>query len=40
MAYVDVILTVPGTRLDGEVRGRALPAVVAALPFISPSFKR
>ncbi|MCX7739505.1 MAG: glycine cleavage system protein T, partial [Meiothermus sp.] len=34
MAYVRAELAGPGTRLEVEVRGRALPAVVVELPFL------
>ncbi len=40
MGYVEARLAAPGTRLAGEVRGKALPCVVSPLPFVPPSFKR
>ncbi len=30
----------PGTQLDGDVRGKRMPAVVADLPFRPATFKR
>lgn len=40
MGYVDATLARPGTTLDGEVRGKAMPVAVVPLPFVPPSFKR
>jgi len=40
MGYVPAGMAAPGTRLFGEVRGRRLPAAVAALPFHPTSYKR
>ena len=40
MGYVPAALATPGTALTGEVRGKRLPAAVAPLPFIPPTFKR
>ena len=40
MGYVPTALAAPGTKLWGEVRGKRLPATVAALPFRAPSYKR
>lgn len=40
MGYVAASLAEPGTRLFAELRGRRLPVVVAALPFITPRYKR
>ncbi|TNC50563.1 glycine cleavage system aminomethyltransferase GcvT [Rubellimicrobium rubrum] len=40
MGYVDAKLAQPGTRLNGDVRGRSLPVSVVPLPFVAPSFKR
>jgi aminomethyltransferase len=40
MGYVEATLSQPGTQLTGEVRGKALPIAVAALPFVPTSFKR
>jgi aminomethyltransferase len=40
MGYVDSMLAEPGTRLAGEVRGRALPVNIVPLPFVTHSFNR
>ncbi|QUS37289.1 glycine cleavage system aminomethyltransferase GcvT [Falsirhodobacter algicola] len=40
MGYVAAAHAAPGTPLFGEVRGKRLPVLVAALPFIPASFKR
>jgi aminomethyltransferase len=40
MAYLPAALATPGTRLWGEVRGRRLPATVAALPFRPPTYRK
>jgi aminomethyltransferase len=40
MGYVSRELTKPGTRLVAEVRGKHLPVVVAALPFVEPGYRR
>ena len=40
MGYVPRALATPGTELSGEVRGKRLPARVAALPFVPANFKR
>lgn len=40
MGYVPVALATPGTQLFAEVRGKYLPVTVAALPFVTNSFKR
>lgn len=40
MALVPAHLAAPGFRVYGEVRGRRLPATVAALPFRPPTYKR
>ncbi|SDX25206.1 glycine cleavage system aminomethyltransferase GcvT [Roseicitreum antarcticum] len=40
MGYVPESLCTPGTRLYGEVRGKRMPVVVAALPFRPAQFKR
>lgn len=40
MGYVPRDMAAPGTRLYGDVRGKRLPATVAALPFVSANFKR
>lgn len=40
MGYVPQALSEPGTRLYAEVRGKRLPVSVAALPFITPGYKR
>jgi aminomethyltransferase len=40
MAYVPAALSTPGTRLDGDVRGRRLPVTVADMPFHPTTYKR
>ena len=40
MGYVETGLSSVGTRLFAELRGKRLPVAVAALPFISPRYKR
>ena len=40
MGYVPTELAAVGTRLNLMVRGKALPASVAKLPFVPPNFKR
>lgn len=40
MGYVAIEHSNTGTRLDGEVRGKRMPVVVADLPFIPANFKR
>jgi aminomethyltransferase len=40
MAYLPRGLTAPGTRLDGDVRGRRLPVTVCDMPFHPTSYKR
>ncbi|MBK5926386.1 glycine cleavage system aminomethyltransferase GcvT [Rhodobaculum claviforme] len=40
MGLMPTRLCVPGTRVYGEVRGRRLPAVVAALPFRAPGYRK
>ena len=40
MGYVPTDYTTPGTAIFAEVRGRYLPVTVAALPFITPTYKR
>ncbi len=40
MGYVPAGLAGPGTRLEGEVRGKRLPATVTPLPFHPTSYKR
>ena len=40
MAYVPAGLSAPGTRLEGDVRGRRLPITVADMPFFPTSYKR
>jgi aminomethyltransferase len=40
MGYVPAALAVPGTRLEGEVRGKRLPVTVSSLPFHPTSYKR
>ena len=40
MGYVPTALSTPGTRLEGEVRGKRLPVTVAALPFVTTTYKR
>lgn len=40
MGYVPLDYAAPGTALFAEVRGKRLPATVAALPFVPAAFKR
>lgn len=40
MGYVEKAHSAPGTRLDLIVRGKPLPAVVAAMPFVPNRYKR
>ena len=40
MGYVSMAHVKPGTKIFAEVRGKLLPAVVAELPFIVPTYKR
>ena len=40
MAYVTTDKTAPGTAIEGEVRGKKLPAEVVTLPFVPANFKR
>jgi aminomethyltransferase len=40
MGYVPAALSAPGTTVFAEVRGKYLPLAVAALPFITPTYKR
>lgn len=40
MGYVATSQATPGTMLHAEVRGKLLPVTVAALPFITPTYKR
>ncbi|MFT8777580.1 MAG: glycine cleavage system aminomethyltransferase GcvT [Gluconacetobacter liquefaciens] len=40
MGYVETAFAATGTPLFAELRGRYLPATVAALPFVAPGFKR
>ena len=40
MGYVPTAKATPGTRLFAEVRGKRLPVVVSALPFVPPRYKR
>ncbi|NNH30823.1 glycine cleavage system aminomethyltransferase GcvT [Rhizobium sp. SEMIA 4085] len=40
MGYVPVSHAAVGTQIYAEVRGKYLPATVAALPFITPTYKR
>ncbi len=40
MGYVPTDLATPGTPIFAEVRGKFLPLVVTALPFITPTYKR
>jgi aminomethyltransferase len=40
MGYVETPFAVPGTRIDLMVRGQALPAAVAAMPFVPHTYKR
>ncbi|MDE1158477.1 MAG: glycine cleavage system aminomethyltransferase GcvT [Neorhizobium sp.] len=40
MGYLPVAQATPGTQVFAEVRGKYLPMTVAALPFITPTYKR
>jgi glycine cleavage system T protein (aminomethyltransferase) len=40
MAYLPAALAAPGTRIWGEVRGKRLPALTAAMPFRPSTYKR
>lgn len=40
MGYVPKDFAAPGTEIFAEVRGKYLPVTVAALPFITPTYKR
>ena len=40
MGYVPASHAEPGTQLFAEVRGKYLPVTVAAMPFVSPTYKR
>lgn len=40
MGFVPPAISAPGTHLEGEVRGRRLPATIVTLPFHSPTYKR
>jgi len=40
MGYAPTDYTTPGTAIFAEVRGKYLPVTVAALPFITPTYKR
>ncbi|MNL30132.1 glycine cleavage system aminomethyltransferase T [compost metagenome] len=40
MGYVDASHTDNGTTVYAEVRGKYLPVVVAALPFVKQTYKR
>ncbi|KXG86623.1 glycine cleavage system aminomethyltransferase GcvT [Agrobacterium bohemicum] len=40
MGYVPKEFATPGTTIFAEVRGKYLPIAVAALPFITPTYKR
>ena len=40
MGYVPTEFATPGTAIFAEVRGKYLPVTVAALPFITPTYKR
>ncbi|WP_137128866.1 glycine cleavage system aminomethyltransferase GcvT [Rhizobium sp. FY34] len=40
MGYVPTAFAAPGTPIFAEVRGKYLPLAVAALPFITPTYKR
>ena len=40
MGYVAVAYAAPGTAIEGEVRGRRLPATVVPLPFRPSTYKR
>lgn len=40
MGYVAASHAEPGTRIHAEVRGKYLPVTVAAMPFVTPTYKR
>ncbi len=40
MGYVPADMTAPGTRLYGELRGKRLPLVVAAMPFQPTTYRK
>lgn len=40
MGYVAIEHAKPGTEIQAEVRGKALPVVVTKMPFITPGYKR
>jgi aminomethyltransferase len=40
MGYLPSPLATPGTHVFAEVRGKRLPLVVVALPFVPAGFKR
>jgi aminomethyltransferase len=40
MGYVPTASSAPGMRLHAEVRGKRLPIVVSALPFVPMRYKR
>src|SRR5690606_6571056 len=40
MGYVPTPLATPGTRLEGDVRGKRLPVTVAEMPFHPTTYKR
>lgn len=40
MGYVPTTLATPGTRVFAELRGKRVPAAVAALPFVAAKYKR
>ncbi|MET0748079.1 MAG: glycine cleavage system aminomethyltransferase GcvT [Rhizobium sp.] len=40
MGYVPTTQSTPGTQIFAELRGKYLPLTVAALPFITPTYKR
>ncbi|AYD01350.1 glycine cleavage system aminomethyltransferase GcvT [Neorhizobium sp. NCHU2750] len=40
MGYLPTAQSTPGTQVYAEVRGKYLPMTVAALPFITPTYKR
>lgn len=40
MGYVDIAHIPNGTQLFAEVRGKYLPVTLAALPFVTPTYKR
>lgn len=40
MGYVPTAMAAPGTQVFAEVRSKLMPLTVAALPFITPTYKR